>query len=67
MCYMNLCLLYNNTMCFFSSSSLHYFPLEGPLGERLFTAFDRDNDMKINANEFLSKYYLLYHALQVKI
>eukprot|EP00794_Sanderia_malayensis_P003509 gene3509-4009_t len=33
---------------------LHYFPLEGKLAERLFNVFDRDNDGRIDAYEFLS-------------
>ena len=35
-------------------SSLHYFPLDGLLGQRLFGIFDTNSDEKINAGEFLS-------------
>eukprot|EP00112_Aurelia_sp_Birch-Aquarium-sp1_P002510 Seg1278.10 transcript_id=Seg1278.10/GoldUCD/mRNA.D3Y31 product="Ras guanine nucleotide exchange factor F" protein_id=Seg1278.10/GoldUCD/D3Y31 len=40
--------------CISKQTFLHYFPLEGALGERLFGIFDKDKDEKINAGEFLS-------------
>ena len=36
-------------------SSVHYFPLDGILAERLFTAFDQDKNGVIDVKEFLGK------------
>ena len=33
--------------------SLHYFPLDGDLAERLFRAFDKDGNGRIDCDEFL--------------
>ena len=33
--------------------SLHYFPLDGVLADRLFTAFDKDKNGHIDCDEFL--------------
>ena len=36
--------------------SMHYFPLDGLLAERLFTAFDKDKNGRIDCDEFLGLY-----------
>ena len=33
--------------------SMHYFPLDGVLAERLFVAFDKDRNGHIDRDEFL--------------
>ena len=33
--------------------SMHYFPLDGVLAERLFVAFDKDRNGHIDCDEFL--------------
>lgn len=38
--------------------SLHYFPLDEMLGQRLFGIFDKNGDEKINAAEFMSMDFL---------
>jgi len=40
--------------CISKQTFLHYFPLDGLLGQRLFGIFDTNSDEKINAGEFLS-------------
>jgi len=35
---------------------MHYFPLDGVLAERLFTAFDKDRNGHIDCDEFLGLY-----------
>ena len=42
--------------------SLHYFPLDGVLAERLFTAFDKDRNGHIDYDEFLGRYNLMYKS-----
>ena len=43
-------------MSIFFLCSMHYFPLDGVLAERLFTAFDKDRNGRIDCDEFLGLY-----------
>ena len=52
-----LLLLISFILLFLKCFSLHYFPLDGMLGQRLFGIFDTNRDEKIHAGEFLSKIY----------
>ena len=45
---------------------MHYFPLDGVLAERLFTAFDKDRNGHIDCDEFLGL-YLGFSRLRVRI
>ena len=49
------CFLYLKVYIFFLCS-MHYFPLDGVLAERLFTAFDKDRNGHIDCDEFLGLY-----------
>ena len=42
---------------------MHYFPLDGLLAERLFAAFDKDRNGRIDCNEFLGMVSIKYQIL----